>query len=88
MPLQDDHVFLYRVGEPHTHLDGYPKPVKEVLGLDGPIDAAFMCDENTAHIVKGKTALTVFSMCHRHKANIVGNVFKELLKHYRKKNLP
>lgn len=55
-PLQDDHVFLYRVGEPHTHVDGYPKPVKDVLGLDGHIDAAFMCDENTAHVIQGKTA--------------------------------
>lgn len=62
MPRQDEHVFLYRVGEPHVHVDGYPKPVKEELGLDGPIDAAFMCNnQTTAHIVKGKDAKAVIS---------------------------
>lgn len=51
---QDDQVFLYKVGEPHTHLDGYPKPVKEELGIEGPIDAAFVCeDHHIAHLIKG-----------------------------------
>ena len=54
LPIQDDHLFLYKVGEPHTHLDGYPKPVKEELGIEGPIDAAFICeDHHIAHIIKG-----------------------------------
>lgn len=53
--LQDRQVFLYRVGEPHTHLDGYPKPLMEELGIEGPVSAAFMCeDHHIAHIVKGK----------------------------------
>lgn len=51
--IKGDHIFLYRVGESHTHVDGSPKSVKEVLGLDGPIDAAFMCHDNMTHIVKG-----------------------------------
>ncbi|XP_036965639.1 hemopexin [Acanthopagrus latus] len=52
--IKDDHLFLYKVGEPHTHLDGYPKPVKEELGIEGPIDAAFICeDHHIAHIIKG-----------------------------------
>nr|ABL74446.1 warm temperature acclimation-related 65 kDa protein [Acanthopagrus schlegelii] len=52
--IKDDHLFLYKVGEPHTHLDGYPKPVKEELGIEGPIDAAFVCeDHHIAHIIKG-----------------------------------
>lgn len=55
VPLQDDHVFLYRVGGPNTHV--VPKTVKEELGLDGPIDAAFMCEDNTTHVVKGNTSL-------------------------------
>lgn len=47
-------MFLYKVGEPHTHLDGYPKPVKEELGIEGPIDAAFVCeDHHIAHLIKG-----------------------------------
>ncbi|KAK5622901.1 hypothetical protein CRENBAI_022702 [Crenichthys baileyi] len=53
--IKDDHVYVYKVGEPHTHLDGYPKPVKEELGIEGPIDAAFVCqDHHIAHIIKGK----------------------------------
>ena len=47
-------VYVYKVGEPHTLLDGYPKPLKEELGLEGPVDAAFVCqDHHIAHIVKG-----------------------------------
>ncbi|XP_040913092.1 hemopexin [Toxotes jaculatrix] len=53
--IKDDHVYLYKVGEPHTHLEGYPKPVKEELGIEGPIDAAFVCeDHHIAHIIKGQ----------------------------------
>lgn len=49
-------MFLYKDGEPHTLVDGYPKSVKEELGLEGPIDAAFMCnDQNTTHVIKGET---------------------------------
>ncbi|KAG7220332.1 hypothetical protein INR49_010168 [Caranx melampygus] len=52
--IKDDQLFVYRVGEPHTHLDGYPKPLKEELGIEGPIDAAFICeDHHVAHIIKG-----------------------------------
>uniref|UniRef100_A0A3Q2DKT4 Hemopexin a n=1 Tax=Cyprinodon variegatus TaxID=28743 RepID=A0A3Q2DKT4_CYPVA len=53
--IKDDHLFVYKVGEPHTHLEGYPKPVKEELGIEGPIDAAFVCqDHHIAHIIKGQ----------------------------------
>lgn len=52
--IKDDHLFVYSVGEPHTHLDGYPKLVKEELGIEGPIDAAFVCeDHHIAHFIKG-----------------------------------
>ncbi|XP_077473035.1 hemopexin [Stigmatopora argus] len=52
--MKDDHLYLYKVSEPHTLADGYPKSVKEVLGLEGPIDAAFVCqDDHIAHIIKG-----------------------------------
>lgn len=51
---QDSEVFVYKVGEPHTHLEGFPKPLKEVLGIEGPVDAAFVCaDHHIAHVVKG-----------------------------------
>lgn len=78
VPLQDDHVFLYKVGEPHTHIDGYPKPVKDVLGLDGPIDAAFVCHGNTTHIVKGKIIISSsLFYVPRYIANIVDRLLKE-----------
>lgn len=52
--VQDNEVFVYKVGEPHTHLEGYPKPLKDVLGIEGPVDAAFVCaDHHIAHVVKG-----------------------------------
>ncbi|KAF3694598.1 Hemopexin [Channa argus] len=52
--IKDNQVFVYKTGEPHTHLEGYPKSVKEELGIDGPIDAAFVCqDHHIAHIIKG-----------------------------------
>nr|XP_046259875.1 hemopexin [Scatophagus argus] len=52
--IKDDHLFVYKVGEPHTHLDGYPKLVKDELGIDGHIDAAFICeDHHIVHIIKG-----------------------------------
>ncbi|XP_061142877.1 hemopexin [Syngnathus typhle] len=52
--MKDDQVYLYKVSEPHTLAEGYPKTVKEVLGLEGPIDAAFVCEnEHIAHVIKG-----------------------------------
>ncbi|XP_053732769.1 hemopexin [Synchiropus splendidus] len=52
--IKDDHVYVYKVGEPHTLVDGYPKTVKEELGMDGHVDAAFVCDDHhIAHIIKG-----------------------------------
>uniref|UniRef100_A0A3B3HIX9 Hemopexin n=1 Tax=Oryzias latipes TaxID=8090 RepID=A0A3B3HIX9_ORYLA len=53
--IKDDQLFVYRVGEPHTHLAGYPKPVQAELGIKGPIDAAFVCqDRHIAHIIKDR----------------------------------
>ncbi len=56
--VQDNEVFVYKVGEPHTHLEGYPKPLKDVLGIEGPIDAAFVCaDHHIAHVIKGLASI-------------------------------
>uniref|UniRef100_A0A8C1M3J4 Hemopexin n=1 Tax=Cyprinus carpio TaxID=7962 RepID=A0A8C1M3J4_CYPCA len=58
--IKDNEVFVYKVGEPHTHLEGYPKPLKEVLGIEGPVDAAFVCaDHHIAHVIKGQTVYDV-----------------------------
>ncbi|KAG7503431.1 warm temperature acclimation-related 65 kDa [Solea senegalensis] len=53
--IKDDHLFVYKVGGEHPVLmEGYPKSVKEELGVEGHIDAAFICeDHHIAHIVKG-----------------------------------
>ncbi|KAI7808569.1 hemopexin precursor [Triplophysa rosa] len=58
--IKDDQVFVYKVGEPHTHLEGYPKPLKEVLGIEGPVDAAFVCSgHHIVHVIKGQTIYDV-----------------------------
>uniref|UniRef100_A0A9J8DEF2 Glutamine amidotransferase class 1 domain containing 3 n=2 Tax=Cyprinus carpio TaxID=7962 RepID=A0A9J8DEF2_CYPCA len=58
--VQDNEVFVYKVGEPHTHLEGYPKLLKDVLGIEGPVDAAFACAEHhIAHVIKGQTVYDV-----------------------------
>nr|AGO59326.1 warm temperature acclimation 65 kDa protein 1 [Plecoglossus altivelis]CCG97808.1 warm temperature acclimation-related 65 kDa protein 1 [Plecoglossus altivelis] len=58
--IKGDMVYVYKVGEPHTHLEGYPKPLKDELGLEGPVDAAFVCqDHHIAHIVKGQTVYDI-----------------------------
>ncbi|XP_071390486.1 hemopexin [Centroberyx affinis] len=58
--IKDEQIFVYKVGEPHTHLEGFPKPVKEELGIEGPIDAAFTCqDSDIAYIIKGQNVYDV-----------------------------
>eukprot|EP00064_Thunnus_orientalis_P006344 superscaffoldBa00000657_g6361 len=68
--IKDEEVFVYKIGEPHTLLDGYPKPVKEELGIEGPIDAAFMCgDHHIAHIIKGDHIFDVDMKASPHTAS-------------------
>ncbi|KAK7938791.1 hypothetical protein WMY93_002117 [Mugilogobius chulae] len=58
--IKDDHLYAYKVGEPHTHLEGFPKTVKEELGVEGHVDAAFVCeDHHIAHIVQGNKIFDV-----------------------------
>lgn len=58
--LQDDKLFVYQSGDDHTLLEGYPKSVKEELGVDGHIDAAFVCEDNhIVHIIKGEPITAV-----------------------------
>ncbi|XP_033843171.1 hemopexin isoform X2 [Periophthalmus magnuspinnatus] len=58
--IKDDHVHVYTDAEPHVHVDGYPKTVKEELGLDGHVDAAFVCeDHHIAHIIQGDKIVDV-----------------------------
>ncbi|CAL8370462.1 unnamed protein product [Arctogadus glacialis] len=61
--MKGNHVFAYISGEPPALVEGYPKTVKEVLGLDGDIDAAFVCPgDKVAHIFQGQTVYEVNMM--------------------------
>ncbi|XP_040003491.1 hemopexin isoform X2 [Xiphias gladius] len=79
--IKDDQVFVYKVGEPHAPLDGYPKPVKEELGIEGPIDAAFFCEARpVVYIIKG---LKLYEVEMKASPRVVGkeypiNLFKKV----------
>uniref|UniRef100_UPI0037E6FD9E hemopexin n=1 Tax=Semicossyphus pulcher TaxID=241346 RepID=UPI0037E6FD9E len=61
--MKGDGVFVYKIGEPHTHLEGYPKPMMVELGIEGPVDAAFvMGKSDVAHVIKGQTMYDVDMM--------------------------
>nr|XP_055071709.1 hemopexin [Misgurnus anguillicaudatus] len=58
--VKDDRVFAYNIKEPHTPLEGFPKPLKEVLGIEDHICAAFVCaKQNDVHVIKGQTLYKV-----------------------------
>ncbi|XP_052004541.1 hemopexin-like [Xyrauchen texanus] len=51
--IKDEQVFIYKSGDEHTLIEGYPKPLKEELGIDGPVNAAFVCGEyEIVHVIK------------------------------------
>ncbi|KAL0985521.1 hypothetical protein UPYG_G00157960 [Umbra pygmaea] len=53
-------MYVYTATEPHTLLAGYPKPLKDEIGLDAPIDAAFVCqDKHIAHVLKGENVYDI-----------------------------
>ncbi|XP_051915209.1 hemopexin [Hippocampus zosterae] len=52
--IKGDQVYIFKSDAHHTLIEGYPKSVKEELGIEGPIDAAFLCpDQDMVHIIKG-----------------------------------
>ncbi|XP_060784672.1 hemopexin [Neoarius graeffei] len=56
--IKGDQLYVYNIshkhGEAHELRDGYPKSVKEGLGLEGHIDAAFICPKETiVHVIEG-----------------------------------
>lgn len=54
-PFQDDQVYIYKSDAHHTLIEGYPKTLKEELGVEGHVDAAFLCpSEHTVHIIQGE----------------------------------
>ncbi|XP_037097866.1 hemopexin [Syngnathus acus] len=53
--IKGDQVYIYKMDPHKTLIEGYPKSLKEELGIEGHVDAAFLCgDENTVSIIQGK----------------------------------
>ncbi|KAI1885207.1 hypothetical protein AGOR_G00217800 [Albula goreensis] len=52
--IKGDQVFIYKSEAHYTLIEGYPKSLKEELGVEGPVDAAFVCEGHAiVHIIQG-----------------------------------
>uniref|UniRef100_A0AAY4F056 Hemopexin n=1 Tax=Denticeps clupeoides TaxID=299321 RepID=A0AAY4F056_9TELE len=59
-PSQGNQVYIYKADAHYTLIDGYPKPLKDELGVQGPVDAAFMCEgEPTVFLIQGQKMFSV-----------------------------
>ncbi|KAM4560500.1 hemopexin [Odontesthes bonariensis] len=53
--IKGDQVYIYKAGAHFTLIEGYPKTLKDELGFEGLVDAAFVCpNEHTVHVIQGK----------------------------------
>ncbi|KAK7130370.1 hypothetical protein R3I93_019869 [Phoxinus phoxinus] len=53
--VQGSQVYIYKSAAHYTLIEGYPKPLKEELGIDGPVDAAFLCPkQDTVYFIQGQ----------------------------------
>ncbi|KAK1797554.1 hypothetical protein P4O66_000847 [Electrophorus voltai] len=57
--IKGDMVYAHKVshtpGDTFEPLDGYPVPLKEELGIESPVDAAFICPgKDIVYVIKGK----------------------------------
>uniref|UniRef100_A0A3B4Z896 Hemopexin n=1 Tax=Stegastes partitus TaxID=144197 RepID=A0A3B4Z896_9TELE len=53
--MKDEKVYIYKGDARYTLIEGYPKTLKEELGIEGPVSASFLCpNEHTVHIIQGK----------------------------------
>ncbi|KAM3585261.1 uncharacterized protein V6R79_012378 [Siganus canaliculatus] len=53
--IKGNQVYIYKSGAHYTLIEGYPKTLTEELGIEGPVDAAFVCPtEHIVHIIQGK----------------------------------
>ncbi|XP_075333091.1 hemopexin-like [Odontesthes bonariensis] len=58
--IRGDQVWAYQPDAPFALIEGYPKTVKEELGFEGYVDAAFMCpNEQTLYVFRGTRMLAV-----------------------------
>ncbi|XP_041849499.1 hemopexin-like [Melanotaenia boesemani] len=52
--IKDGEIYVYLVGSNVTRIGDRPRYLIHEMGLDGPVDAAFVCpDEHVAHIIQG-----------------------------------
>ncbi|XP_061693250.1 hemopexin [Syngnathoides biaculeatus] len=52
--IKDDQVYIYKLDAHNTLIEGYPKSLKEELGIEGHVDGAFVCpNKDTVHIIQG-----------------------------------
>ncbi|KAM6945313.1 hemopexin [Aplochiton taeniatus] len=53
--IKGDQVYIYNAAAHFTLIEGYPKTLKEELGIESPVDAAFACaNSNMVHIIQGR----------------------------------
>ncbi|XP_070786476.1 hemopexin [Enoplosus armatus] len=53
--IKDDQVYIYKAAAHPILIEGYPKTLKEELGIEGHVDAAFLCpDGHTVHLIQGQ----------------------------------
>ncbi|XP_057674648.1 hemopexin [Corythoichthys intestinalis] len=58
--IKEDQVYIFKSDAHNTLIEGYPKSLKEELGIEGPVSATFLCpNEHTVHIIKGDRILGV-----------------------------
>ncbi|KAI1899077.1 hypothetical protein AGOR_G00057760 [Albula goreensis] len=58
--IKGDQVYIYKTAAHYTLIEGYPKTLKEELGIEGPVDAAFVCGEYPiVHVIKGQNMLDI-----------------------------
>ncbi|KAM4601873.1 hemopexin [Polymixia lowei] len=58
--IKNDQVYIYKSAAHYTLIEGYPKNLKEELGIEGPVDAAFNCaDEHIVHIIQGQKMVDI-----------------------------
>lgn len=61
--IQGDQIYIYKGAVHYTLIEGYPKTLKEELGIEGTVDAAFVCpNEHIVHIIQGKVTNAYFLM--------------------------
>lgn len=53
--IKDDLIYIYKTAAHYLLVDGYPKTLKEELGIEGHVDAAFVCPgQHTVYLIQGR----------------------------------